>query len=328
MAAPRDDRQRVVEQRLLDDVVDRRRIAQRADQEIDDAIAQPAEQPVVGGGDDPHPRPRPLAGQRVERVGQQFGAGERHRADDDLAGVGVEPFADLGEALQQFGMGERGVAGEDRRRRRQLDALARGDEQRRAHDALEVARGAVDRRLRQLQLARGEAEIAVELHRRQRAQLRDGQQPREAGDAVAGAARLGAERLARAALDQREGARDAVVEQQPDLGRPHAVGADDEQLGAEPRLELGQRLGDRRLRKMDAFGGARRAAMFDRGGEGAQVTQVGDVGPHDAAATLLATLITKTYGRGGIRTGQAEAGRRMIAGQSKETGRRREDNGR
>ena len=36
--------------------------------------------------------------------------------------------------------------------------------------------------------------------------------------------------------------------------------ADDEQFGAEPRLELGQRLGDRRLRKVDALGGARRAA--------------------------------------------------------------------
>ena len=234
-----------------------------------------------------------------------MGAGERHRADDNLAGVGVEPFADFGEALQQLRMGERGVTGEDRRRWRQLDALARGDEQRRADDAFKVARGAMNRRLRQLQLARREAEIAVELHRRQRAQLRHRQQPRQARHAVAGPARVGAEGLARAVLDQCEGAGDAVVEQPSDLGWPHAVGADDEQLGAESRFELGQSLGDRRLRKMDAFGRARRAAVFDRSGEGAQVTQVGDVGPHDAAAALSATLITRTYGRGGIRTGQA-----------------------
>ena len=61
MAAPRDDRQRIVEQRLLHDVVDRRRLAQRADEKVDHAVAQPAQQPVVGGGDDLHPRQRPLA---------------------------------------------------------------------------------------------------------------------------------------------------------------------------------------------------------------------------------------------------------------------------
>ena len=141
----------------------------------------------------------------------------------------------------------------------------------------------MDRRLRQLQLARREAEIAVELHRRQGAQLRHRQLPRQAADRVAGPARLGAERLARALLDQREGARDAIVEQLADFGRPHAVGADDEQLGAEPRLELGQRLGHRRLRKMNVLGGARRAAMFDRGGESPQVTEVGNVDPHARA---------------------------------------------
>ena len=153
---------------------------------------------------------------------------------------------------------------------------------RRADDALEVARGAVDRRLRQFQLARGEAEIAVELHRRQRAQLCDGQQPRRNGRPPSARRASPPQRFARADLDQRESARDAVVEQQPDLGRPHAVGADDEQLGAEPRLELGQRLGDRRLRKMDTLGGARRPAVLDGGDEGAQVAQVGDLGPHAA----------------------------------------------
>ena len=304
MAAARDDRQGVVEQRLLDDVVDRRRVAQGADQEIDHAVSQPAEQPVVGRGDHPRPRARALAGEGVQRVGEQLGAGEGHRADDDFPGIGVEPLGDLGEALLELGVGERGVAGEDRGRRRQLDALARGDEQGRPHDALEVARGAMDRRLRQLQLARGKAEIAIELHRRQRAQLRDREQPGEAGDAVAGPTRVSPERLARARLDQGEGARDAVMEQSPDLGRAHAVGAEDEQLGAEPRLELRQGLSDRRLRKMDALGRARRAAVFDRGGEGAQVSEVGDVGPHGAAASRLAALITKTYGRGRIRTGQ------------------------
>ena len=87
MVAPGDDHERIVEQRFLDDVVHRRRIAQRTDQHVDVAVAQALQEIVAGSVDHADPDSRMDGRQRVDRDGQDVRPGQRQGSDHDCAGL-------------------------------------------------------------------------------------------------------------------------------------------------------------------------------------------------------------------------------------------------
>ena len=80
------------------------------------------------------------------------------------------------------------------------------------------------------------------------------------------------DRLGGLGLDRRGAG--AVVERAPDLGQREAARAAVDQPRAEPGLELGDPLADRRLRRARDPGGRGEAAALDGEDEGAQVVEI------------------------------------------------------
>lgn len=144
MACARRHHQRILEQRLWYNVI-RDALAQRADQEVDVAVAQVVQEIGVGAVDDTDFQIGLLARQRVDCRRQDGAARERHAAHHDPAGVHPARCGDFGHALRKLGEGQLGVLREQCTGTGQPYALAGLLEQVDVEQALKVARRAMQR---------------------------------------------------------------------------------------------------------------------------------------------------------------------------------------
>ena len=106
MPGPHDDRQRVLEQVFLHDVLVRDRITQGADQHVGGAAAQGAEHALVRPIQDSEPVLGPQVRELEHRARHQHAARQRHRPDHRGAAAGAMRGCHLGLRLRDLGKGQ------------------------------------------------------------------------------------------------------------------------------------------------------------------------------------------------------------------------------
>src|SRR5690606_32722954 len=185
MAGPHDQRKLVIEDTLLHNVVDRRRIAERADQEVNLAVAKAMQEILVAPVDDADLDIGAAFRDIRDSRRQDMRAGKRHGTNDDAAAVDAFIGPDLHLSLLQFGEGKLDVAGENFRGWRKFDPLPGLAKERDRREPLEIARGAVEGRLGNPDKAGSEAEIAGLGDGDQRAKLHAGDELVEIGKTLA-----------------------------------------------------------------------------------------------------------------------------------------------
>ena len=148
MPASHRDHGAIDEDTVLIQIV-RRRVAHRAEQKVDIAIAQAPGKLGETAFDHRNLRAGPLARERHDRPGEPLRAGQRHGADHDTAARSPEPVRNFFEAVAQFRHGQPEIAGAPPALAGEREVAAPAFHQGLAKRYRQVPRSAVERGRRQ-----------------------------------------------------------------------------------------------------------------------------------------------------------------------------------
>ena len=173
VAGAHDDRERILEQQLLDHVCGRCRLTQGANQEIGRPRAQGQKQALVGAIEQSDGVQWIGGGELEHGLRHEKALRERHHANDGAACLAAGESGELSPGLREFGEGKLRPAGKALALARRLDAETRMFEEPHAARALQRPGRTVQRRASNAHGPGGRTEAAVGHNASQRIQLRD-----------------------------------------------------------------------------------------------------------------------------------------------------------